>query len=212
MTREAYMEELGRIERGNPNEPLLPTLRGGFTRLNVVYLKSALGRLTMPAKPVAAKVVAAPIEEVSPDEALKSLYKQQQVLRGEKAKIANEFHNCTTTEQRREVSRRILEKDATIRANEAKIAHYKAHNVLPSDDEEDEFYLPDDPIALMKKANSIASQISQTKKKLDELGALGPSDPARGEIGKYEAKLDRLKLYKGYAEQKIKLAQKPESE
>lgn len=206
MTRDAYMEALGRIERGNLNEPLLPTLRGGFTRLNVIYLKSALGRLTVPATSVAAAVVAAPIEEASADEVLKSLYKQQQVLRGEKSKISNGFHNCTTTDQRREVSRRILEKDATIRANEAKIAHYKAHNVLPSEDEDDEFYLPDDPIALMKKANSIASRISQTKKKLDELGALGPSDPARAEIGNYQGKLNRLKLYKGYAEQKIKAA------
>lgn len=207
MTREAYMEALERIERGNPNEPLLATLRGGFTRLNVVYLKSALGRLTVPAtKGVCQVVITSSAEEKPADDVLKSLYKQQQVLRGEKAKIANELHNCTTTEQRREVSRRILEKDATIRANEAKILHYTAHNALPSEDEEDEFYLPDDPIALMKKANSIASQISQTKKKLDELGALGPSDPARGEIGKYQGKLDRLKLYKGYADQKIKAA------
>ncbi len=206
MTREAYMDALGRIERDNPREVLLPTLRSGFTRLNVIYMKSALGRLTVPAQSVAARVVAAPMEEASADEVLKSLYKQQQVLRGEKAKLSNDFHNCTTTDQRREVSQRVLGKDAAIRANEGKIAHYKAHNAMPSEDEDDEFYLPDDPIALMKKANSIASQISQTKKKLDELGALGPNDPARGEIGKYEGKLDRLKLYKGYAEQKIKAA------
>lgn len=202
MTRAKYSECLARIESANPGEILLPLLREGWSGKNVIYMKAALRRCSANAP-----------QQASPkgnmagsSDVLASLYKAQQVLRGQRAKTSNSFHECKTDADRRAVSARILEIEKEIRVNEGKITHIKTHGHLPLDIVREEV-LPDDPIALMRTLASINAKISQTKKKLLELGALSDNDPQRSQIPKYEAKLAGLKLEKGHAEQKIKAIQ-----
>jgi hypothetical protein len=203
MTRIQYKEALARVESGNPGEVLLPLLRSGWSEKNVIYMKAALRRLDGTPAPTAPRKV----DVSGAGDVLASLYKVQQVLRGRRAKLSNSFHDCKTDADRREVSAGILKIEEEIRDNERKIAHYKAHRQLPQEAGGEGESLPDDPIALMKALASINAKISQTKKTLLELGRLPDNDPERAKIQKYEAKLARLKLEKGHAEQKIKAIQ-----
>lgn len=200
MTRVQYNEALARVESGNPGEVLLPLLRSGWSQKNVIYMKAALRRLD--GTPAPRKVDVSGAGDV-----LTSLYKAQQVLRGRRAKLSNSFHDCKTDADRREVSAGILKIEEEIRDNERKIAHYKAHRQLPQEAGGEGESLPENPIGLMKALASINAKISQTKKTLLELGRLPDNDPERAKIQKYEAKLARLKLEKGHAEQKIKAIQ-----
>lgn len=203
MTRAKYSECLARIESANPGEILLPLLREGWSGKNVIYMKAALRRLGagMPQRAAQKGNVA------GASDVLASLYKAQQVLRAQRAKTSNSFHDCKTDADRRAVSARILEIEKEIRANEGRISHWKAYGHLPVDAGDEEESLPEDPIALMRALASINSRISQTKKKLLDLGRLPDKDPERSQIQKYEAKLAGLKLEKGHAEQKIKAIQ-----
>jgi hypothetical protein len=55
---------------------------------------------------------------------------------------------------------------------------------------------------MMKSQSSIRAQISQVKRKLDLLA--DQQQPDQKAIQKYEAKLQKLKLQKGYVETAIK--------
>jgi hypothetical protein len=197
MRESTYIDALEQITLENPAEPLLPLLKNGFSRVNVLYMRSALKRL---ADRPPAEVI--PGQNQPPDgDILKSIYREQQHLRGARNKASNEFHNCQSDEARADVSRQILALEGAIAENEKKIAHYQVHNELPTE-QTDEFVIPDDPIEMMKSQSSIRAQISQVKRKLDLLA--DQQQPDQKAIQKYEAKLLKLKLQKGYVETAIK--------
>lgn len=200
MTAAQYNEHLERIEANNPAEPLLRVLRSGWSKINLIYLKSALNRLP--------KVDPQPENDDNDettndanDPIIRELWSQKGQLFRERAKFSNRFHDCTNDEQRKSNSEAILRIWDRIQDIQRKMEYYEDHGELPAGAER--FPLPNDPAALLKKLMSIRSQISMEQQKLRKLAELSEDDPAkRTKIEESQAKLAELKLYKGHAEQK----------
>ncbi len=203
MTKEQYNEYLRRIRDTNPKEPLFGKLRAGYSAINVIYMKAALKRL--PKK----EVEDAPSPDVEEEEnsanpVVKELWIRKGQLFRARAKHSNSFHECKTDADRRAVSEAILGVWRQIQDIEGKIEFYARHGTLPEGAER--FPVPDDPIALMKKINSIRAQISQRQQKLRAMALLPNSDPEKViKIQKIEAELAELKLYRGHAEKKANI-------
>lgn len=201
MTEAEYKANLKRIERDNPAEPLLRSLRAGWTKVNVIYMKSALKRL--PKDDTHADRGGSHVQDgpEMTDPVLKELWSLKGQLFRERGKLSNRFHDCTTDEQRKANSDAILRIWERIREIEQKVEHYEEHGQLPAGAER--FPLPDDPAALLKKLMSIRSQISMEQQKLRRLSELSNDDPQkRTKIEESQARLAELKLYRGHAEQK----------
>lgn len=201
MTKQEYNEYLRRIREANPEEPLLGKLRTGYSAINVIFMKSAMKRLPK----VQEEKKEGRDEEEEIDSAnnpvLKELWARKGQLFRQRAKWSNQFHECKTDAERRAVSDGIMKVWEDIQDIERKIAFVQRSGSLPEGEER--FPLPDDPIALMKKLNSIRAQISQRQQKLRELAQLPNDDPSKAvKITQTEAELAELKLYRGHAEEK----------
>ncbi len=209
MTRQEYEQAVALVERRNPGDPLLSTLRAGYRPVNEVYLRAALRRL--PAAKVKTSENGVEERDERPDRGgadaqLRQLWAERTRLFGEMNKRSNHFHECKSDDERAANSREIRAIWSRILHVKERIAHYEAHGELPEPVSEERFPLPDDPVSLVKKMNSIRAQISQVKKRLDDLGALPQDHPDRSKIGDAEARLAELKLYAGHAEKAIERA------
>jgi len=204
MTKEDYNQYLRRIREANPKEPLFGKLRAGYSAINVIYMKAALKRL--PKETIEEKEgKEEDIEElISTNPVVKELWKRKGQLFRERAKYSNSFHECKIDAERRAVSEAILGVWRQIQDIEGKIEFYTRHGTLPEGAER--FPLPDDPISLMKKLNSIRAQISQRQQRLRELAQMPDSEATKGvRIQKIEAELAELRLYRGHAEKKANI-------
>lgn len=226
MTEQEYSQHLQRIERDNSTEVLLPTLRRGWSRANAMYMRAALKRLNPTPSPSPERRGAATntVEQrstlyVSPpfgggvgggvaDATLRALWAERTRLFGEMNKMSNHFHNCRTDAERATNSAAILHKWQEILAVKGKIAHYEEHGELPAAELEENDELPENPVLLSKKLNSLRAGISQTKSKLEAAAGLDDATPGKAaNIEKLEAKLKRLRHLAGMAEVKLKAAE-----
>jgi len=202
MTEAQYKANLKRIEADNPAEPLLRSLRAGWTKVNVIYMKSAVNRLPK-VDTVPDAATSDEDESRNIDPIMRELYAQKGQLFRERAKLSNRFHDCTTDEQRKINSDAIVRVWDQIQEVNTKLDYYDEHGELPAGAER--FPLPDDPAALLKKLMSLRSQVSMEQQKLRRLAELSEDDPQkRTKIEESQAKLAELKLYRGHAEQKAK--------
>lgn len=202
MKKWEYEDALERIEQENPCEVLLGVLRTGWSPVNVIYMKSALKRLeSAPKKDV-------PADEIPADEGfLKGKYRRQQTLRGERNKLSNSFHTCTTDAQRAAVSAKIIEIETEIRRNEVEIRRFELDGETPFNTDS-ELESPTDPVVLLKKIASLRAMISQTKKRLEYLASLNASNPEKSAIPNVEKRLADLKNQLKTAENAINAHQK----
>ena len=197
-----YDEHLAEIERRNPAEPLLPTLRKGFSAINAMYIKIALGRMPTHVEEELDLDVDQ-YDDVAPDEVLIELWGQRTRLFGLLNKQANKFHECTTDAQRKENSELVLGYWDDIQSVKAKIEYYKEHKQLPVDDDDGE-KIADNPAELAKQINSLRARISQRKKKLIDVAGLDASTPGKQkQIDIIEADIRTLKHTLGLATQQM---------
>lgn len=203
MTRQEYEQAVALVERRNPGDPLLSTLRAGYRPVNEVYLRAALRRLPNLRDNVE---IPHPRNQRYADQTLKAMWAERTRLFGEMNKRSNHFHECKSDDERAANSREIRAIWSRILDVKERIEYYEAHGELPVAESEERFPLPEEPVALVKKMNSIRAQISQVKKRLDDLGALPQDHPDRSKIGDAEARLAELKLYAGHAEKAIERA------
>lgn len=204
MTRQDYDDLVARIERLNPGEPLLPTLLAGHSRVNELYARAAERRL--PTEISDEPDDAADLAGATPyaDETLRGLWRERTRLFGEMNKQSNLFHSCHTDADRADNSRLVLAWWDDILAAKARIAHYEQHGAMPPDPEEADD-LPDNPVALSKKLNSLRARISQKKAQLRDLAGLDEGTPGKqSKIDAGEADLRGLQHWAGLAEEKLK--------
>lgn len=215
MSYEEYKAAVARVESKNPKDPLLAVLKSGFSKINVVYLRAALKRITESHFEAEVQVttgteyhvtLSPPKNEKKADQTLLGLWKERTHLFGDMNKLSNAFHNCVSDADRKVNSQKIRAVWEQIGAVKERIAYYEEFGKLPpAAQEKEKFPLPDDPVALMKKLASIRAQVSQTQALLRELADLPESHPDREtRIKEAEAKRTHLILYRGHAEEKIK--------
>lgn len=216
MNERQYKVNLAELEANNPGEPLLSTLRGGWSEINVLYMGVALKRMPTvledegawdgPGEAESPKGIITALNKgaITPDDVLRGLWAERTRLFGMMNKQSNLFHTCKTDEERDLNSKKVLRWWADILAAKAKIEYYEQHGELPkTEDEEDE--LSANPALLAKQLNSIRARISQTQKKISDLAGLDPKTPGKeSKIADAEASLRNLKHLKGMAEQKMK--------
>ena len=200
MTEEQYNENLALITRRNPGEVLLNTLQTGYTRVNTIYMAAAVKRLP------AEEMEAPDLKGHTPyaDETLWGLWRERTKLFGEMHKQSNLFHQCQTDNQRAENSKKVLGWWKSILAVKAKIEYYEHHGEMPPAEDGAE-PMPDNPVALGKKLNSIRARISQKKQQLEALAGLDEGTPEKqSKIDAAEADLRTLKYMAGLAQEKLK--------
>lgn len=213
MNERQFNQHLADIAFRNPGEPLLPVLRGGWSRLNVLYMGVALKRMPtlleedeqvveiLPGTAVKATVT---FKTGAPDETLRKLWAERTRLFGEMNKQSNMFHLCTTNEGRAEVSRKVMGIWQQILRVKGNILYYEDNGELPKVVQAEDS-LSDNPATLVKQLSSYRAQISQTKAKLASIAGLDPSTPRKEDkISELEAKLRDLTHLKGLAEQKMR--------
>lgn len=223
MNAQEYTAALRRIEDGNPGEVLLPVLRTGHSRVNEMYLRSALRRIPSPQSHTRSM---SPLEggrgvnleggqgrEEEPDwksrtpyadETLRALWRERTRLFSEMNKQSNLFHECRTDADRAGNSAKVLSWWDDILAAKAKIAWYEQHGELPPVAEDGD-ELPDNAALLAKKLNSLRARVSQVKKKLLDIASLDEGTPGKqSKINAAEDDLKQLRFMAGKAEEKLK--------
>ncbi len=200
MTPAQYAAAVALLEKRNPGEPLLATLRRGHSRMNEVYLRAATRRLTPDAPPVRKR------EQRFADQVLQGLWRERTQLFGEMNKRSNNFHECRSDDERKANSREIRRIWGEILRVKERIDYYEQFGELPAPVDGERFPIPENPVEMVKKLNSIRAQISQTKKRLDDLAELPDGHHDRVKISEYEVKLKELQLYSGHVQNAIERA------
>jgi hypothetical protein len=210
MNERQYLKHLADIERRNPGEPLLSTLKDGFSRVNCLYMGVAIKRLPTEMEPDWEEETEAEQKHAhadragNADETLRKLWAERTRLFGEMNKQSNEFHKCKTDADRVGNSTKVLGWWKDIQAAKARIEYYEQHGEMPKYEEEGD-ELSDNPALLAKQLGSLRARISQTQKKIADLAGLDPNTPGKeAKIADTEAALRNLKHLKGLAEQKMK--------
>lgn len=205
-----YDEHLELIERHNPGEPLLHSLRSGYSAINVLYMASALKRMpTILEENEVDEDLQLEAEEkrepVEVDDTLMALWSQRTALFGLMNKQSNKFHLCGNDEQRAANSALVLKYWDDIQSVKAKIAYYEEHGEMPKAQTNHKEVIADNPAKLAKQINSIRARISQRKRKLVDLAGLDPNTPGRQKkIDEAEVDLRQMRYTLGMAEQKMK--------
>lgn len=216
MNERQYKNHLEAIEAGNPGEPLLPALRAGWSKINVLYMGLALKRMPTVLEeeddeivvmtgtaPNTAVVHTVTFKQGLPDDTLRGLWAERGRLFGQMNKQSNQFHACKTDAERAANSAKVMAWWKDILRVKGNILHYEEYGELPKAAEVEDS-LSDNPVMLGKQLASIRAKISQTKTKISDLAGLDPSTPGKeGKIQEYEQKLRGLVHLKGLAEQKL---------
>ena len=205
ITETQYDELLVRIERENPAEPLLPALRGGYSRVNALFMAAAANRLPEIQETDDVEQVPEEIEADATDVTLNSLYSEKSRLFTSLYKQSNVFHTCRSDQERAENSRAVLAIWDDILQAKARITYYLEHGELPKETAEGDD-LPDNPVLLSKKLNSIRAQISQIQKRLLQLAERPDTDQDKTRLIRDAEEQRRRKIHlRGLAEQKLKI-------
>jgi len=212
MNERQYKAALAKIERNNPGEPLLSTLRGGWSKINMLYIGIALKRMPTviddeeyePEEVAQVVIRTKNVQSKTPDDVLRGLWAERTRLFGEMNKQSNLFHACKSDEDRAANSEKVLGWWKDILRVKGNILHYEEYGELPKSaavgDE-----LSDNAVSLGKQLASIRARISQTQAKITEVASLDPNTPGKeAKIQDYEVKLRDLKHLRGLAEQKLK--------
>lgn len=201
MTAQEYIDALRRLEAKNPAEALLADLRKGYSVIRAVYMRAALKRL-----PNAAPAQPEPVtkEAMPADDTMRRLWAERRSVSALMRKTSNEFHDCNSDAERSGVSGRLQILIQQRNRLREQINFYEVNRTLPETETENEkTRLPDDPVALMRKINSLRSIISQNKAKLRDLALLPDDHPEKAErIAEAEDILAGNKLYLKHAETK----------
>lgn len=201
---QTYWDKVALVERLNPAEILLKSIKKEHTIVTEAFLAAAWARI--PDCGVVSPDLGEETDHVETetlaDDTTRELWRRRSELFGQMNKLSNTFHGAKTDEERARISKAILAIWDRICEVKATLATYQSTGELPTYADSDE--LPDNPVALSKKLNSIRAQISQRKKQLVSLAGLdeGTMDKQL-KIDAAEESLKRLKLMAGLAEQKL---------
>lgn len=182
MNEEEYLAAVDWVALKHAQHPLLPSLRQGYSRINLIYLKKALQDV---GKPQESSIQEAVVEATDP--VLVKLQRERRTLFTHRAKLSNYFHECKTDQQRAANSDEIRIVQRKIEVCLRSIRIYKKTGKLPEQEDVEELT----GIALMKKYRSTLSNISIKKRNLKH-AAHARDERTKNQIAKWEAALKKL--------------------
>lgn len=183
MNEDEYLAGVDWVALRHPKHPLIRSLREGYTKINVIYLKHALKEVGEPERE---NIKAAVVEAKDP--ILIKLQRERRTLFTHRAKLSNYFHECTTDDQRAANSDEIRLVQRKIEVCLRSIRIYKKTGELPEQAEKEETLTG---VALMMKYRSVVSNISIKKRNLRK-AAHARDERTKKQISRWEAKLKEL--------------------
>lgn len=162
-----YHQALDALRVAKPDHLLLRLLSMGETPGNRVILDRELAKFTEAEAPFEVEIIDL---HKTGDSTLEDLYRQQSDLFGERRRLSNMFHNCSTDGDRRAISEDIQGIQRKIEHVRKQVADYKALGHVPTSDER--YPIPDDPFRLIALRDSLRASISRKSRQARELAAL----------------------------------------
>jgi hypothetical protein len=187
-----YRAQLDYLRSLDPENSLISLLEKGESLINRKILEKEMAKLPppMPKKDEP--------KEKDPIRQRFAIQIRNQI--NSRAKLSNQFHLAKSDQERKELSKRIVEINEKINAIRKNIEYYEEKKELPELPKSDKFPIPENPIDLIMKRNSLRSNISQTEKTLRSM--LRKKAEER-QIAEKEQHLHQLKIHLAYVEQAI---------
>jgi len=142
----------------------MPFLDRGYSVSNVVFLKKALEATEVDIKGFDAQKSVLPAEDKIP----KQLTNKLNRLYATRCQLSNQYHILATTKERAANCKKILNVQEQMAGIWKQIDFFKATGKLITK-VEDDYGLPNDPLALSSKIRSLRSTISRNKKQINAL-------------------------------------------
>jgi len=131
MEEEDYLISVDMLARIEPSHPLLPTCQEGYSKINVIYLRSALAGRVNEVKVARPQVHGDVAEAWVDDQEFIDLTQQKSALFGRRFNLSNEFHDHPTDPVAcANISDEIRRVQNKIKKVFRQIAHYKATGEL----------------------------------------------------------------------------------
>lgn len=190
MTEGQYWAEVARIKSINPTEPLLSSLERGYSRVGLTYLQLALERLPDD-EPEA-------IEDESDYTSPYLLEKTREIRAAYNSlrKTHNEYHTCKLEKEFAAVATKMNAAWADIQ----RLIELRKHYRDTGEEAQLGEALPDTPVELARKLNSIRARICHCETAIRDAAQAGE----KKRVEKQEGRRRELIALRGLAEQKIK--------
>lgn len=199
MDKKDYIAALDVLKSRKPDHCMIPEFERGFTPLSAFYLAFALAD---DHQDIATRSDHRPGPDKDPY--IRAKYTRLRSYLSKRAKLSNSFHGCTSDNQRAYISRQIQDLQTTIAELRRQVDRYKSEGIHQADPDRPEDYpVPDDPIARIKKRNSLRSQISKKKRQIERLAAAEDSRGKSKRLAACQMKLSDLNIYLSYVEKAI---------
>lgn len=198
MTETEYYLNLARVRELNPGEVFLPTLEAGYSRVNCVYMQTALDRLPgeYDEQPEAETDAEAEETERPDDPQWNALTRSIRECYNEVRRVHNQYFTCKTEA---DFVRVATQMQGAWEATQTAINNRKAYeNGVVAYEPEDE--IPDNPVQLGKMLNSLRAKRTQHQAKILELAKKGAADKVKAK----EASLLKIKNLILIVEAKLK--------
>lgn len=192
-----------------PNHALIPSIKRGYNRVNAHYLSKVLLDIEDAKAQTSIAIVTTKKVDNSTiistvDEVYNSISKIISTLFSERAKMSNKFHDCLDDNERARVSMKISNIQSEIKKQLDRRDHYRKTGQLSEDHHSEKYEVPNDPIKLIGKRNSLRSSISRLKKQLLMLAASPEDHPGRKKIKEKEEQLREKEIHLMHVQKAIK--------
>lgn len=168
-----YQEGLARLRAANPEHILLQVLALAESEMNWLILSRELDKYEAQSPEVVQKLEDEAEHQVG-DSVLEDLHRKQATLYGERRKLSNSFHDCSTDAERRDVSEAIQAVQRRIEHVRKQMAEYKKMGHVPAESEK--YPVPEDPFKLLALRDSLRSSISRKSRQVRELALKALND------------------------------------
>ncbi len=196
MENSDYKAKLEYIRRLVPDHAQIPQLTKGKSFVNEILINKIIDQLPTPyiedEDPENTK------KESSPD--LQRLYLKQKNFLKSINDLSNSFHECRNDRERATVSDKIAEIEKKLTVIQENIDFFRKYKELPKVENDPKYPIPDTLILMIKKKQSLASMITQTKKQIEAAHQRG-ADPQK--ILEKQKRLTHLRIHKVHVEKAI---------
>ncbi|MEO7176718.1 MAG: hypothetical protein ABIV51_12455 [Saprospiraceae bacterium] len=183
MSENEYAAGVELLRRKDPGNAILSRLALVQNPLNEMYLKHEIKKIDPASIDVLENGTISDIQE-------RMLFNDKRYLFAERAKLSNKFHDCTTNEERAEISSQIQEVQKQIKHINDKI---NSGDVSPEPENVPAFKMPETDLEVMMELKKKQNLITKHKSKLREMAALVNKPGMPDKIAKKEAHLSELK-------------------
>jgi len=194
-----YRTMLDYIETHAPEHPYLERLQSkGMTLTTSIHISKIYAALLEKNTSSNQEHVAHSKNQKADDNIIRSYDTQLRKLFTQRARISNTFHISAGAHEDQQIADQVIEVQKEIaKVMDAKSYYIEKKELPPIEDMDEVFYIPTNPIELMRKLESTATSLYHRNRELKEIDQ--KKQPSK--YAKKQATIERLSKYKMYLEQ-----------